>query len=125
MTDTLPPVRTSVWTGTLSHIVPATLEGGIPVLSGLLTKTVRGVVVETQIIARGEAVERVRTQFVEGPVAFYGSLIDGAFEVKGLDLRQRTLTKATPRPRSQAQKAAFARFRAAGDAHTTSEPVAA
>lgn len=117
MTDTLPPVRTSVWTGTLSHIVPATLEGGVPVLSGLLTKTVRGVVVETQIIARGDTVDLVHAQFVEGPVAFYGSLIDGAFEVKGLDLRQRTLAKgtATPRPRSPAQKAAFARFQAAAE----------
>ena len=94
----------SVWTGMLSAVAMSTVEGQ-SVLTGMLTKTVKGVEVNTPVMVPADKVESVKGVFVEGEVALYGRLVDGTFSVIGPDLRARTIGQSAPKAEAVAKPA--------------------
>ena len=113
-TSTNRRIFASVWTGMLSAVAMSTVDGQ-SVLTGMLTKTVKGVEVNTPVVVPADKVESVKAMFVEGEVALYGRLVDGTFSVIGPDLRARTIGQSTPKaeavakPAPKAQPAAAAK----------------
>lgn len=88
------PQKSCVYSGVLSEIMVLHLGDGHPVVSAILTRTVRGESVRVPIAAAGPALESVQDQMVEdGEVAFYGRMGDTTFVVLGPDLRRRTLVR--------------------------------
>lgn len=113
-TSTNRRIFASVWTGMLSAVAMSTVDGQ-SVLTGMLTKTVKGVEVNTPVVVPADKVESVKAVFVEGEVALYGRLVDGTFSVIGPDLRARTIGQSAPKaeavakPAPKAQPAAAAK----------------
>ena len=103
-TSTNRRIFASVWTGMLSAVAMSTVDGQ-SVLTGMLTKTVKGVEVNTPVVVPADKVESVKAVFVEGEVALYGRLVDGTFSVIGPDLRARTIGQSAPKAEAVAKPA--------------------
>ncbi len=86
--------RRSVWTGTLSNVSSATIEG-VEVMTGTLTGMSRGEEKQTPVMVSGALVEAVKDVFVPGPFALYGHLVDGVFTVLGRDTRSQKVAEPT------------------------------